>query len=85
MYQDYFLIPPTRSEINICSAVARRYARMSSTPTLQPGAGALRHTHTHTHRDGDRLRYKWCCGEMICSQLRRCWLQYKDLSATILL
>lgn len=23
MYQDYFLIPPTRSEINICNAVAR--------------------------------------------------------------
>ncbi len=46
MYQDYFLSPPTHSEINICTAVARRYARMSSTPTLQGG--------------GDRLRHKWC-------------------------
>lgn len=59
MYEDYFLILPTRSEINICNAVARRYARMSSTPTLQPGAGALR----NIEREGDRLRDKLCCVE----------------------
>ncbi len=52
MYQDYFLIPPTRSEINIFNTVARRYARLSVTPTLQPGARALR----DTGREGDGLK-----------------------------
>lgn len=55
MYQDYFLIPPTCSEINICNTVARQYARMSSTPTLRPRARALRDREKETDRGKSAL------------------------------
>ncbi|KAI9517128.1 hypothetical protein NQZ68_008384 [Dissostichus eleginoides] len=52
--QDYFLIPPSRSEINISTAVARRDARMNSTLTLHQELWS-----SERQREGDTLNYKY--------------------------